>query len=933
MKAIDYTRLEVSVGGTWTNITGSARNISITRGDGDVGLMSAEVLNSTLDPVTNTTLRLGREVRVMVKNGASWSPEFVGRIDDVSVDYDPLASGTKTANIKITASDAVSLLANAKESRGVGSINDLRWIVVGVPFNINGATTALGAGTVVATNDNASLWDQILVTRDSNLGYAWVDKAGTLRVFDNASMDTAIKGTFNSNVYAELDIDFSLDQIINSVTVQWLRYNIGTETATAVAYGPYEDATSIADWGVRSATFTVQGATEVEANIAAFANDVLTRNKNAEHRAKTATVPVRYESDLALVRNVDLNSRVSVVYTDGTTTKTLRVVGIKHTITGDSWTVEYEFALPNGVTVPSVSPDTGIGFTPPGSIGADELDDDVNADIATGVDAAALAQQALEEAEASFNYAETKNQTYYQATQPTAGASGDIWFDTDDGNKVYVHNGSTWQLARDTGIAQAITDAGTALTTAQSANVAANNAQSTANTAQTTANNKNKVTYSTSAPGSTANTAGDIWFVKDGSNTITAQYEGTGGTSWVAKTLNNSVIANLDAGKITAGSTFTNSLNVKSTFTLGDASVNGIIQSFNYAGSATGVLIDKFGLTAKGGAITGASIKTQTGSNGITMDSSGIVARDNGGNLKLQFTTSTGELLITGPVTTGGSLTGASVTASSTGVIQTESTNSRGIKMNSAGFTAYDSGGNPTFTITASTGAVAMKGELTTGSSITGANITASSFATGTTGMRIELNSTYQNYIRFIGGNANLANTVAGIMGQTTTDESFIRIMPQLWTGQSTSNYARIDVINYRNASTGATDYYLDFHGDAFFQNVIRTNNITSKSGGGTALNVGDLGTPVNVPSLIKTGQHTVTITAANTNFTRSVTFPTAFPATGPVPTVVASPYDITGNVTMKVAVRNVTRSGFDIDVVRSSGTTNVEVMWIAVAQ
>jgi hypothetical protein len=71
---------------------------------------------------------------------------------------------------------------------------------------------------------------------------------------------------------------------------------------------------------------------------------------------------------------------------------------------------------------------------------------------------------------------------------------------------------------------------------------------------------KNKVTYSASAPTtSSPNIAGDVWFVRNaGTGIITAQWEGTGGTgpssyTWTAKTLDNAVIANLDAGKINVG--------------------------------------------------------------------------------------------------------------------------------------------------------------------------------------------------------------------------------------------------------------------------------------------------------------------------------------------------------------------------------------------
>lgn len=69
---------------------------------------------------------------------------------------------------------------------------------------------------------------------------------------------------------------------------------------------------------------------------------------------------------------------------------------------------------------------------------------------------------------------------------------------------------------------------------------------------QTSANGKNKITYSTSAPGSTANTVGDLWWQYSGS-IIIGQWTGAGGTSWTSNTVGNAVIANLDAGKITTG--------------------------------------------------------------------------------------------------------------------------------------------------------------------------------------------------------------------------------------------------------------------------------------------------------------------------------------------------------------------------------------------
>ena len=42
--------------------------------------------------------------------------------------------------------------------------------------------------------------------------------------------------------------------------------------------------------------------------------------------------------------------------------------------------------------------------------------------------------------------ADGKNTIYRQTSQPTGGtySTGDVWFDSDDNNKIYRYNGSTW---------------------------------------------------------------------------------------------------------------------------------------------------------------------------------------------------------------------------------------------------------------------------------------------------------------------------------------------------------------------------------------------------------------------------------------------------------------------------------------------------------
>jgi len=101
--------------------------------------------------------------------------------------------------------------------------------------------------------------------------------------------------------------------------------------------------------------------------------------------------------------------------------------------------------------------------------------------------------------------ADGKIASFYQTSAPTAEGIGDIWFDTDDNNKMYRWDGSSWILARDTGITQAISDAADA---------------------QATADGKVTTFYSTSTP--TAEAVGDLWY-----NSSTLVLKRWDGSAWI----------------------------------------------------------------------------------------------------------------------------------------------------------------------------------------------------------------------------------------------------------------------------------------------------------------------------------------------------------------------------------------------------------------
>jgi len=249
--------------------------------------------------------------------------------------------------------------------------------------------------------------------------------------------------------------------------------------------------------------------------------------------------------------------------------------------------------------------------------------------------------------------ADGKTKAFYQATAPTVGVSeGDIWFDTDDGNKQYYYNGTAWVSVQDTAIAAA-TSAAAAATAASAAAAAA------AVAAQSTADGKNKVFRQTSAP--TASAAGDLWFDTDDDNRI---YRWSG-SSWVANDLGTNALANFSANKITSG-TIDASVITVSNINAGNISTGTLAADRILAASITGSKIAANTITAANitaGTITATEIATgtitaakiATGTITATQIAAGTITTD-----KLVAGTLTGFLVQTSSGSTSVSLDGSS---------------------------------------------------------------------------------------------------------------------------------------------------------------------------------------------------------------------------------------------------------------------------------
>lgn len=190
-----------------------------------------------------------------------------------------------------------------------------------------------------------------------------------------------------------------------------------------------------------------------------------------------------------------------------------------------------------------------------------------------------------------------KTKAYYQTTAPTGPGlnAGDIWFDTDDGNKQYYYNGTAWVSVQDTAIA--------------AAQSAANAAAAAATAAQTTADGKNKIYRQSSTPTGTF-AVGDLWF-NTGSDNAMSRWDGS---TWVATALGTNALANFSANKITSGTIDASVVNV-SNINAGNISTGTLAADRIAAASITGTKIAAGTITASNiatGTITADRIATAT---------------------------------------------------------------------------------------------------------------------------------------------------------------------------------------------------------------------------------------------------------------------------------------------------------------------------------
>jgi len=213
-------------------------------------------------------------------------------------------------------------------------------------------------------------------------------------------------------------------------------------------------------------------------------------------------------------KELGYGSVVVIAYDDGTLVgKYIRSAGIDSWVTIDNL-IEGDLVVDGTIVGDKIQANTidatkivlsGVGAIGAATVSADPVGSASDAEAAAKLYADGLRSALIANEIAGVQaIADGKIESFFQAAEPITGMSeGDLWFDTDDGNKPYRWSGSLWIIAQDSGL------------------------EALANDAQATADGKITTYFQTAAP-TTDLSVGDLWFDTDDGNKP-YRYSGT---SW-----------------------------------------------------------------------------------------------------------------------------------------------------------------------------------------------------------------------------------------------------------------------------------------------------------------------------------------------------------------------------------------------------------------
>lgn len=343
---------------SYTDVLDTALEVSVTRHPLDVGTLGATVRDTNLDPAQTSAIRPGRHARLLARDpGGVYRDLYNGTLDQAVVAYDLKKRQGNQVRVSLSASDVNADLANQSAAQAVGTIAELPYVLEGkgVPWNVDGSGNQTPSAVVRSTSDSANVLDQVALTRDSALGYAWTDVRGVLmaRTDRAASYYSGEPYVLDEGDYTDLEVSFDTAAVINVVTVIRQETNAATGEPEEVTYGPYVDAASKREWKARAATFTVTS----NINPTTYAAAVLAANSQPVLRVSGLSIPIRDQADVVPAKALlDLYAKVQVINAAKGIDQVLRVTSITHKISAKRWYMAVGFDALGAVASPAVQP-------------------------------------------------------------------------------------------------------------------------------------------------------------------------------------------------------------------------------------------------------------------------------------------------------------------------------------------------------------------------------------------------------------------------------------------------------------------------------------------------------------------------------------------------------------------------------------------------
>ena len=235
-----------AVAGTdWLDILSPTSNIEIDRHELELGVLHADIHDADLDPKTNSQMHKGAAVRCQAQNAeGTWVNLFHGHVTDISITY----SHEGRPHISLNALDAVAELANRLEDDGVATLAHAGSLVArqNLPVSYNGTPLDLGVGAYTTTylNPEQGLLDVVRVARDTEKGFAWVDRTGVLQLYTAGNLpdrggEVAFTDVFDPNAPTRTNLATNPNRV-------------GGGTAWPVVVGTYTPSRATTDTSANS---------------------------------------------------------------------------------------------------------------------------------------------------------------------------------------------------------------------------------------------------------------------------------------------------------------------------------------------------------------------------------------------------------------------------------------------------------------------------------------------------------------------------------------------------------------------------------------------------------------------------------------------------------------------------------------------------------